>query len=90
MVTEGLHDAVGAGGTTTGDRLHMVTGLRATNQSLGWIATESGIFRRLGLAVVFQRLETGGPEAAAGVIRGDWEFAETGSSPLIQGVLNAK
>lgn len=83
MATEGLHDALGAGRT-----VRTVTGLRATSQSLGWIATESGIFRRMGLEVVFPKLETGGPEAAAGLIRGDWEFAETGSSPLIQGVLD--
>ena len=72
------------------DRIRIVTGLRATLQSLGWIGTEAGIFKRLGLEVAFPRLETGGPEAAAGLIRGDWEFAETGSSPLIQGVLDGR
>jgi ABC-type nitrate/sulfonate/bicarbonate transport system substrate-binding protein len=65
----------------------IVTGLRATFESLGWIAEEAGIFRRLGLKVVFPRLETGGPEAVAGVVRGDWDFAETGSAPYVQSML---
>lgn len=88
MANESFPHAPGADQAASNDRVRIVTGLRATNQSLGWIGTEAGIFRRLGLKVAFPRLETGGPEAAAGLIRGDWEFAETGSSPLIQGVLN--
>ena len=88
MATESFPQALGAGQATSDDRVRIVTGLRATNQSLGWIGTEAGIFKRLGLEVAFPKLETGGPEAAAGLIRGDWEFAETGSSPLIQGVLD--
>jgi ABC-type nitrate/sulfonate/bicarbonate transport system substrate-binding protein len=70
--------------------VRVVTGLRATFQSLGWIGTQAGVFKRLGLDVTFPKLETGGPEAAAGLVRGDWEFAETGSSPLIQGVLDGR
>ncbi len=88
MATESFLQALGAGQAASNDRVRIVTGLRATNQSLGWIGTEAGIFKRLGLEVAFPRLETGGPQAAAGLIRGDWEFAETGSSPLIQGVLD--
>jgi ABC-type nitrate/sulfonate/bicarbonate transport system substrate-binding protein len=72
------------------DSIRLVTGLRATVQSLGWIGTEIGIFKRLGLEIAFPKLETGGPEAAAGLVRGDWDFAETGSSPLIQGVLDGR
>jgi ABC-type nitrate/sulfonate/bicarbonate transport system substrate-binding protein len=72
------------------DRVRIVTGLRATVQSLGWIGTEIGIFKRLGLDVEFPKLEIGGPDAAAGLVRGDWDFAETGSSPLIQGVLDGR
>ncbi|MBI3375292.1 MAG: ABC transporter substrate-binding protein [Betaproteobacteria bacterium] len=72
------------------NRIRIVTGLRATVQSLGWIGTEIGIFKRLGLEVAFPKLETGGPEAASGLVRGDWEFAETGSSQLIQGVLDGR
>ncbi len=88
MATESFPHGLGAGQFTANDRVRIVTGLRATIQSLGWIGMEAGIFKRLDLEVAFPKLETGGPEAAAGLIRGDWEFAETGSSPLIQGVLD--
>jgi ABC-type nitrate/sulfonate/bicarbonate transport system substrate-binding protein len=71
-------------------RIRIVTGLRATFESLGWIAMEVGIFKRLGLECVFPRLETGGPEAVAGVVRGDWEFAETGSAPYVQAALDGR
>ena len=71
-------------------RTRIVTGLRATLESLGWIAMEIGIFKRLGLECTFPRLETGGPEAVAGVVRGDWEFAETGSAPYVQAALNGE
>jgi len=81
-------DALRSAQAAASDRIRIVTGLRATLQSLGWIGMEAGVFKRLGLEVTFPRLETGGPEAAAGLIRGDWEFAETGSSPLIQGVID--
>src|SRR4026209_2306790 len=66
------------------------TGLRGTFESLGWIAKEVGIFKRLGLECTFPRLETGGPEAVAGVVRGDWEFAETGSAPYVQAALDGR
>jgi hypothetical protein len=69
-------------------RARIATGLRATLESLGWIAAEVGIFRRLGVEVTFPKLETGGPEAVAGVVRGDWEFAETGSAPFVQSMLD--
>jgi ABC-type nitrate/sulfonate/bicarbonate transport system substrate-binding protein len=71
-------------------RTRIVTGLRATFESLGWIAMEVGIFKRLGLECTFPRLETGGPEAVAGVVRGDWEFAETGSAPFVQAALKGQ
>jgi hypothetical protein len=69
-------------------RTRIVTGRRATLESLGWIAMEVGIFERLGLDCTFPRLETGGPEAVAGIVRGDWEFAETGSAPYVQASLD--
>jgi len=90
IVIRSSPSAFGASQAPANDRIRIVTGLRATLQSLGWIGTEVGIFKRLGLEVTFPRLETGGPEAATGLIRGDWEFAETGSSPLIQGVLDGR
>jgi ABC-type nitrate/sulfonate/bicarbonate transport system substrate-binding protein len=51
---------------------------------------EVGIFKRLGLECVFPRFETGGPEAVAGVVRGEWEFAETGSAPYAQAARNGR
>jgi ABC-type nitrate/sulfonate/bicarbonate transport system substrate-binding protein len=51
---------------------------------------EVGIFKRLGLECAFPRLETGGPEAVAGIVRGDWEFAETGSAPYVQAALDGR
>jgi hypothetical protein len=69
--------------------VRIATGLRATSQSLGWIGTEAGIFKRLGLDVKFPAMETAGPEAAAGLVRRDWDFAEVGGAPIIQGVLDS-
>jgi len=77
------HDAKGQG-----NPIRIVTGLRATSQSLGWIGTEAGIFKRHELEVRFPKMETAGPEAAAGLVRGDWDFAEVGAAPVIQGVLD--
>ena len=33
-------------------------------------------------------IAVGGPQAAAGLIRGDWEFAQTGTLPVAEEVLN--
>ena len=54
--------------------VRMATGLRATAQSIVWIGAEAGVFRRHGLDVSFAKLEAGGPESTAGLVRGDWEF----------------
>jgi TRAP-type uncharacterized transport system substrate-binding protein len=35
-------------------------------------------------------IAVGGPEAAAGLIRGDWEFAHTGTVPVAEEVLKGK
>jgi len=63
-------------------------GLRATSQSVVWIGNEAGVFRKHGLDVSYPRFEIGGPEAAAGLMRGDWEFTQTGTLPVAEGVLN--
>jgi ABC-type nitrate/sulfonate/bicarbonate transport system substrate-binding protein len=70
------------------DRVRVVTGVRSIAESVAWMAREGGLFKRLGLEITFPRLETGGPEAVAGLARGDWEFAETGSAPFVQGILD--
>jgi ABC-type nitrate/sulfonate/bicarbonate transport system substrate-binding protein len=61
--------------------------VRATSQSLGWIGTEAGIFQRLGLNVTFPAMEIA-VEAVAGLVRGEWDFAEIGGAPIVQGVLD--
>jgi ABC-type nitrate/sulfonate/bicarbonate transport system substrate-binding protein len=66
----------------------MSTGLRATTQSISWIGSQAGVFKKHGLDVSFPKLEVGGPEAAAGMMRGDWEFCQTGTLPIVEGVLN--
>jgi hypothetical protein len=35
-------------------------------------------------------IAVGGPEAAAGVVRGDWEFAHTGTVPVAEEVLRGR
>jgi ABC-type nitrate/sulfonate/bicarbonate transport system substrate-binding protein len=63
--------------------------IRATLQSLGWIGTEVGIFHRLGLHVTFPAMDIA-LEAVAGLIRGEWDFAEIGGAPIVQGVLDGQ
>jgi ABC-type nitrate/sulfonate/bicarbonate transport system substrate-binding protein len=67
--------------------VRIATGLRSGLESLSWIAAEAGIFKRLGFEPTV-KLETGGPECVAGLVRGDWEFGETGSAPFVQSVLD--
>jgi ABC-type nitrate/sulfonate/bicarbonate transport system substrate-binding protein len=61
----------------TETKVRMTMGLRATVQSIPWI----------GLHVEFPALEVGGPESAAGLVRGDWEFSQTGTVPIAEEVL---
>src|SRR5215467_1668633 len=68
-------------------KVRMTMGLRATVQSIPWIGTEAGIFRKHGVLVEFPALEVGGPDSAAGLIRGDWEFSQTGTVPVAEEVL---
>jgi ABC-type nitrate/sulfonate/bicarbonate transport system substrate-binding protein len=71
----------------TETKVRMTMGLRATVQSIPWIGTEAGVFRKHGLHVEFPALEVGGPESAAGLVRGDWEFSQTGTVPIAEEVL---
>ena len=70
------------------ETIRIVTGLRAAKEAMAWIGAEAGVFRRHGLDVVFPKLEVGGPEAVAGLIRGDWDFVQTGVVPIAEGVLS--
>lgn len=65
------------------------TGLRAALQSLISIGAEAGMFQRHSLDVTVT-VETGGPRAASGTVRGDWEFCHTGDLPIVQGVLQGQ
>jgi len=68
--------------------VRIATGIRATLQSLGWLGTQTGIFRHLCIDVTFPRIEVGGSQAVAGLYDGDWEFCEVGMLPVIQAVLD--
>ena len=54
----------------------MATGLLAMWQSTAWLGAEVGLFKKRGIDMTLPAISVGGPEAAAGLIRGDWEFAQ--------------
>jgi ABC-type nitrate/sulfonate/bicarbonate transport system substrate-binding protein len=60
---------------------------RATSTSLGWIGTETGIFKQLGLNIIFSTTQAG-PKVAELLFRGDSDFAEGAGSRFIEGVLD--
>ncbi|MBI3517079.1 MAG: ABC transporter substrate-binding protein [Proteobacteria bacterium] len=68
-------------------KVRMTTGLRATTQCVTWLGTETGIFKKHGLDVSLPKLEVGGPESVAGLLRGDWDFLQTGTAPMAEAVL---
>ena len=68
-------------------RVRVATGLLATWQSTAWLGTEAGLFKKRGIDVTLPAIAVGGPQAAAGLIRGDWEFAHTGTLPVAEEVL---
>jgi ABC-type nitrate/sulfonate/bicarbonate transport system substrate-binding protein len=72
---------------TTSQRVRTATGLLATWQSTTWLGTEAGLFKKRGIDMTLPAIAVGGPQAAAGLIRGDWEFAHTGSVPVAEEVL---
>jgi ABC-type nitrate/sulfonate/bicarbonate transport system substrate-binding protein len=71
-------------------RVRAATGLLATWQSTAWIGTEAGLFKKRGIDMTLPAIAVGGPQAAAGVIRGDWEFAHTGALPVAEEVLKGR
>jgi len=68
----------------------VATGLLATWQSTAWLGAEAGLFKRRGIDMTFPAIAVGGPQAAAGLIRGDWEFAHTGTLPVAEEVLKGQ
>lgn len=67
--------------------IRAATGLLATWQSIAWLGAELGMFKKHGIDMALPAIAVGGPQAAAGVIRGDWEFAHTGTLPVAEEVL---
>jgi ABC-type nitrate/sulfonate/bicarbonate transport system substrate-binding protein len=68
--------------------VRMTTALRAPTHSLAWCGTEAGVFKQLGLDVTFPVIETTGPEAVHGLARGEWDFCQTGTLPVVENFLN--
>src|SRR5882672_410666 len=66
------------------------TGLRATWQSTSWLGAEAGIFKKHGIDMTLPAIAVGGPEAGAGFVRGDWEFAHTGALVVAEEVLKGR
>lgn len=64
--------------------------MRAIWQSTAWLGAEAGIFRKRGIDLTLPAIAVGGPEAAAGLARGDWEFAHTGTVPVAEEVLKGR
>jgi ABC-type nitrate/sulfonate/bicarbonate transport system substrate-binding protein len=75
---------------TTAQRVRAATGLLATWQSTAWLGAEAGLFKKRGIDMSLPAIAVGGPEAAAGLIRGDWEFAHTGTVPVAEEVLKGR
>jgi ABC-type nitrate/sulfonate/bicarbonate transport system substrate-binding protein len=73
--------------TTVSQNVRVATGLLAMWQSTAWLGAEAGLFRKRGIDLTLPAIAVGGPEAAAGLIRGDWEFAHTGTVPVAEEVL---
>ena len=68
-------------------KVRMTTALRAPTHSMAWCGTETGVFKKQGLEVSFPVIETTGPEAVAGLARGDWDFCQTGTLPVVENFL---
>jgi ABC-type nitrate/sulfonate/bicarbonate transport system substrate-binding protein len=74
----------------TSQRARVATGLLATWQSTAWLGAEAGLFKKRGIDMTLPAIAVGGPQAAAGLIRGDWEFAHTGTLPVAEEVLKGR
>jgi len=70
--------------------VRVATGLLAMWQSTAWLGAEAGVFKRYGIDMTLPAIAVGGPQAAAGVISGDWQFAHTGSVPVAEEVLKGR
>ncbi|HEY7246064.1 MAG TPA: ABC transporter substrate-binding protein [Xanthobacteraceae bacterium] len=68
-------------------RVRVATGVLATWQSTAWLGAEAGLFKKRGIDMTLPAIAVGGPRAAEGLVRGDWEFAHTGTLPVAEQVL---
>ncbi|HET7888998.1 MAG TPA: ABC transporter substrate-binding protein [Bradyrhizobium sp.] len=68
-------------------QVRVATGLLAMWQSTAWLGAEAGIFRNRQIDMRLTGVAIGGPQAADGVIRGEYEFAHTGVLPVAEEVL---
>ena len=68
-------------------QVRVATGLLAMWQSTAWLGAEAGIFRNRQIEMSLTGIAIGGPQAAGGVIRGEYEFAHTGVLPVAEEVL---
>src|SRR4029077_11401559 len=75
---------------TTSQSVRVATGLLATWQSTAWLGAETGLFKKRGIDMTLPAIAVGGPEAAAGLSRGDWEFAHTGTVPVAEEFLKGQ
>src|SRR6478672_2129315 len=75
---------------TASQPVRVATGLLATWQSTAWLGAEVGLFKKRGIDMTLPAIAVGGPEAAVGLTRGDWEFAHTGSVPVAEEVLKGR
>jgi ABC-type nitrate/sulfonate/bicarbonate transport system substrate-binding protein len=71
-------------------KVRMTTALRAPTHSLAWCGTEAGVFKAQGIDVTFPVIETTGPEAVHGLERGEWDFCQTGTLPVVESFLQGK
>jgi ABC-type nitrate/sulfonate/bicarbonate transport system substrate-binding protein len=69
-------------------KVRMASGLCATTHSLSWCGAQAGMFEKYGLDVSYTGIEVGGPEAVAGLMRGEWAFCHTGTLPVAENFLN--
>src|SRR5262245_13318796 len=84
------HVALAEGSSATLQHVRVATGLLATWQSTAWLGAEAGLFKKRGIDMALPAIAIGGPEAATGLVRGDWEFAHTGTVPVAEEVLKGR
>lgn len=70
--------------------VRVATGLLAMWQSTAWLGAEAGLFKKRRIDLALPAIAVGGPQAAEGLIRGDWEFAHTGALPVAEQVLRGR